>query len=170
MKKIKFLVIILCVAIIGVGCSKETDVVSANKEEVEPIKTVKIPLDFKGVKLGQTPTEVKNIFKGLQNSFSHEDIFIFSCYEKYKDSNPLESCSNVENLTIASHIPDSALFVFSKKSNLLTAIQINLDEKYFDEVVEAMTKKYGNPQISREEPLTNKLTGAESKNYYSMWL
>ena len=174
--KIIFKVLILGFAILLFGCSKKVEStepsnsatdkkLSAESLEGEKAKTpniVNVPFEFKGVKLGQTVKEYKQVFKGLTD-ISNDKYEIYACI----DSNPNYKCDKIKGLTIANQVPTFANFQFLEKKLILIAIDFNPD--YFDTVRDAFKQKYGDPTKADETTLSNKLTGVESKYEHLVW-
>ena len=157
------------------GCTKQLDTVGEKLSEAENNTLVSIPLEFKGIKLGQSQEEIQSVFSGLRNSYIYQSDYVLSCNDEIET----EKCELVNNLTIANHKPTSAIFTFNSenkltyddpKSNFLKSLDLTVDEKYFEEIASALLTKYGEPSTNYEETLHNKHTGAETKVRLLMWV
>jgi len=118
-----------------------------------------VPFDFKGIKLGQSAKEVKQVFNFGQLYTLENGSKFYYCRNS--------DCDKIKGLTILDQIPSKASFDFQK--NALDSIWIDFSENYFDEVRDALKQKYGEPTTAAEFPLSNKLTGVKSKLEHLLW-
>ena len=168
--------ILLGVVIFQFGCSKGVETSEASKsvtkeklgseslvgDKVVQTNFTNISFDFKGVKLGQTVKEFKQVFKGLAD-VSDAKSEAYACV----DSSAYYNCDKIKGLTIANQVPRYASFDFLEKKLILITIEFNPD--YFDTVRNAFIQKYGDPTKADEATLSNKLTGVESKYEHLVW-
>lgn len=133
-----------------------------NSPKKKPSHKVGVAFDFKEVKLGQTIDEVKAKFQGLHYDKNTSESYLM-CSEEHE----LTKCSKIKNLTIANQVPKSVILIFDDKK--LSALILHFDENYFETVQAGLKKKYGEPEISHEQPLNNKLTGVGSKFVGLAW-
>lgn len=162
--KIIFKVLILGFAILLFGCSKKVESTDAsNSTKAKEYGKVDEPFEIKGVKLNQSLIEIKEKFKDMPLQYGESGAKIISC----DDSDEVSKCPKSSNLTIVNRKVTEAIFAFNGEDKL-NDMTLNFDEKYYDEVKEALIKKYGEPKAQRTV-LSNKLTGTESIDELLMW-
>jgi hypothetical protein len=144
------------------GCSKNNENSSSSENKTQSLT---VTFDFKGVKLGQSVEEVKKIFNwkyAYNTSIEANDYYVI-CDEK----GTITKCENIQGLTIANQIPKEVSFLFENKK--LTTLKITFNDSYFDDVSNALSKKYGEPTTEIHVPLSNKFTGAPSEGIVVDW-
>lgn len=144
---------------IAFGCSNQTSVL----------------VDFKGIKIGQSQEDVEKLFVGFNNGILMDGYLALTCNQEIDNY----WCSNVNNMSIANHIPNSAYLLFfsenlenspDAKIYSLTFMRLSLDEKYFEDIALALTEKYGKTSKDYNEPFNDKLTGAKSIYRKLTWI
>lgn len=110
------------------------------------------PFEFKGIALGSDLADFESNPK-------------YSCWDPNKplvvDNVCKLNSSDIE--TIAGAPVKSLLFLFHAEK--LSSISIHLEEKYFTQVVEALTEKYGQGQYTSEVIKNRMGTSFKNKNY-----
>lgn len=112
--------------------------------------------DLKGVKLGMTEAEVRDLFQGTEH-----DVDCFSPSELPG----LRLCS-VSNLTFADGPIESFRLILNEEK--VMTITVNLKESRFLMVAEAIKTKYGTPASLKNKQVQNRM-GAVFNNHVIVW-
>lgn len=136
---------------------------SIERERKKQLKIVMIPFDFKGVKLGQSVEECKQIFQlGDEITTNNSGLLgrkMYGC----KGEN---TCEEIKGLTIANQVPHDAAFMFLDG---LIGLAIGFNPDYFDTVRDAFKQKYGDPTEAHKTTLSNRLIRVESDYEHLVW-
>lgn len=140
-KLIKILVLVFVITLLG--CSKKAETAEplkavantklnvASDKIVQP-NIVNVPFDFKGVKIGMSKDEVKNIFPKLIKMKS-----VIGCSEETEFT-----CK--DRLTLINEAPEVASFEFLNEK--LDSLTIRYDNKIFKDLFYGLKEKYGEPK------------------------